>query len=280
MWVLAPLHSGKPSRRKIHSSFDQSTVMLSLAILIGLVGSCPTQLSATRQRGEQTPVAETVSTDWMHWTAAECDAILNGSFIGTSRWTFAPSRLIKIQLRSALPVRQALLRQSQLNSGYERMTAEQKLKFDRQNPLETEDNKNDAILLYVEHNGGESCVLGPPPLYNCQEQVYRSPLPAREVAMRLPDGALVMPVKTEALQNDTGSNKFLYSFPRTISGKSALNVNDASLKFVFGRELPGGGRERPLQNAKRFRIANSSQESLPNVVFPIAELMYNGELTY
>jgi hypothetical protein len=233
-----------------------------------------------------------VSLAWTRWTNEECYAVLNSSpwaygifsidsdnpnlraIIGRSSRKFAEGT---IQLRSALPVREALLRQLQIDQKYDVMTAQQKLAFDQQFPVEMSENASDPILLYIEHDGqnNETVDVG-----SGISMSHTRPSPAREVALKLTDGTLVMPIKTEAIQNDEDQNKYLYSFPRTIVGKPVLSADDQALNFVFGRTLEGGKRIRPIQYPNKFRALVGEREIHKGVSFLTVDLMYNGKLEY
>jgi hypothetical protein len=169
------------------------------------------------------------------------------------------------------------------------MDPRQKLAFDEKNPPEITEGETDPVLLYVESDGHWYCAFAgePSAFRSCTDRngisrnaTYGSPSRAREVALQLADGTLVMPIKTEAVQDDTEKKRFVYSFPRLIDGKPALAANDTGRTFIFGRILEGGGRVRPLQNAKKFRVADTSGAIPKRISFPTAGLMYNGKLAY
>lgn len=218
------------------------------------------QENAAEKRAGQAHAAELLTHDWKRWTATDCDVILT-----YSKWVMSWPYL-KVQLRSALPIRQALLRQLQIEKHYDTMNPEQGLAFDQKNPSEMLESENDPILLYIEHDVAYSGREG-----------HESVSSPQQAAFELTDGTLVMPVKTEAL-GWVDNIKILYSFPRVINGKPALAGDDQNLKFVFGKPLAAGGRILPLQDPKKFRIAK-----YPNDVrlsFRAADLMYNGKLEY
>jgi hypothetical protein len=242
-------------------------------------------LSASKVLAGQEPA---IGEDWTRWTSTECEAILNAPDLAMPGWSWAPSAFQLVQLRSAIPVREALLRQMRLKNNYDAMDSGQKLAFDELNPppLATE---NEPILLYVESDGTYYCSVAgtPSQLRTCTDlngvpryPLYSPPLRAREVALQLADGTLVMPIRTEAIQDDTEKKKFQYSFPRLVDGKPVLTMNDKALNFVFGQELTGGGRIRPLQNPTKFRVGSGPGATLKRFSFPITGLIYNGKLEY
>jgi hypothetical protein len=228
---------------------------------------------AQTRADERAHAEELLGEDWKSWTAADCDLILT-----RSNWAM-PSGMqgtitggLLIELRSALPIREALLRQLQIKKHYDTMDAQQKLAFDKKNPPEIVESENDPILLYVERDAAYSGRHG-------NSESVDSP---QQAAIELADGALVMPIKTESLEYDD-KNKMLYSFPRIINGNAVLAGDDQKLNFVFGAKLAAGGRILPLQDPSKFRINNAKlvdMRNLERVWFFSAGLRYQGKLEY
>jgi hypothetical protein len=218
------------------------------------------QENAAQKLAGQAHAEDLLSQDWKRWTAADCNVILT-----YSKWVMSWPYL-KVQLRSALPIREALLRQLQFEKHYDSMNPEQRLAFDQKNPPGMLETENDPILLYIEHDVTYSGREG--------NGSVNSP---QQTALELSDGTLVMPIKTEALEFE-GESKIVYSFPRVINGKPVLTADDQNLKFVFGKSLVAGRRILPLQDPKKFRIAKDPNDV--RLSFRSAELMYNGKLEY
>ena len=138
--------------------------------------------------------------------------------------------------------------------------------------------ESDSILLYVEHDGVGDI----------------APDPAQQTALKLANGTLVMPTKTESMQYDGDKDRILYSFPRVVNGESVLTANDQKLNFVFGKPLVRAGHILPRQDPQKFKIheyklvpgSTKGQKVLLNdgllngISFAAAELMYNGKLEY
>jgi hypothetical protein len=159
----------------------------------------------------------------------------------------------------------------QIEKRYDAMSPDQKKAFDQKRPPDMAENESDPIVLYVEHYG-RSLGFGP---HTARQ--FDNPHPAQEAALRLLDGTLVMPIKTEALEDDSDGSKFEYSFPRLINGTPVVTASGETLTFVFGKTLEGGGRVRPLQNPKKFHVARGVNVA---VFFRVAGLTYNGKLEY
>ena len=238
----------------------------SVAMAVATVAALLIIFGTSLSYADQSPAKLPTSLDWTQWTEQECDAMLT-----QSTWESEGA-----ELRSALPLRDALLRKYRLTKHYDRMTPQQKSAFDKKYPPPTNENESDPILLYIQHNSTNEEVndfdTGPGTL-------HYNPAPATQVAMKLGDGTLVMPIKTEALENNTDRNRTMYSFPRVINGTSVLTANDRYLEFVLGPSLEGGKRIRPLQDPKKFQVASAWLG--PNgISFITDNLMYNGKLEY
>lgn len=258
------------------------------ATVAALLSCCVRFLDA-----DQSPAKLPIGLDWTHWTKEECNAMRTKSPWGsTSRfwskhkgteyvWGQLPVASRNAELCSALPVREAVLREDQLKKHYDTMSAQQKLAVDKKNPPDITEHENDPILLYIENDGesGEGYVGDSPYHPSGVEMTHCGPHPATQVALKLADGSLVMPIKTEALQNDRDNNRTMYSFPRVINGKPVLSVSDQYLTFVLGEVLNGGRRIRPLQDPKKFRVASDWMDPY-EISFRVTGLIYNGKLEY
>jgi hypothetical protein len=223
---------------------------------------------AQKRADERVHAKELLGEDWKIWKAGDCDLILT-----RSNWAM-PSGMqgtitggLLVELRSALPLREALLRQLQIKKHYDKMDARQKLAFDKMNPPEIVESEDDSILLYVERDAAYSGRHG-------NSESVDSP---QQAAIELADGALIMPIKTQSLEYDD-KNKMLYSFLRVINGKPVLAGDDQNLKVVFGKPLTAGGHILPLQDPKKFRIAKYPDDL--QLSFGAADLIYNGKLEY
>jgi hypothetical protein len=250
------------------------SVAMVVATFAALLVFCPSFSYAG-----QSPSKMPTSLDWTQWTKQECDAVLNESnwvTTGDTDW----GQLL-VQLRSALPVREALLRSLRLKMNYEKMNPKQKQAFDQKYAPEMTEKPDDPIRLYVEHDGKNEDVYEGQTDENPSgwRNSHYNPAPPQEAALKLSDGTLVMPIKTVALQDDTDKNRFVYWFPRIINGKPAISSKDAQITFVFGKKLEGGRRIRPLQSAKNFR-ATSPWIGPYQVLFQPPGLNYNGKLEF
>jgi hypothetical protein len=285
----ANLHSKMAwGEREANDRSAKWSAAMVVATLAALLVFCNSPLHAVKQtaefqRARETRLAqrraaeektlEILRQDWKRWTAEDCELVLN-----YSNWAI-PSGMagtlsggLVVQLRSALPVREALLRQLQLKKHYDTMAPQGKLAFDKKNPPKMAESENDPILLYVEHDVS----------YSGRHGNAESVDSSQQAALELADGTLVMPIKTESL-GWVDAIKILYSFPRAINGKPVLTRDDQKLNFVFGAKLAAGGRILPLQDPTKFQINNAKlvdMRLLQRVWFLPAGLTYDSKLEY
>jgi hypothetical protein len=268
-------------------TFERGLPRLSIATLAALLFSFSPYLLGAQQsdiqraaqaraaqiHAEQSHAKEILGQDWKLWTESDCDLVLKYSnWVTPSGMAGTLSGGLVIQLRSALPIREALLRQLQLKKHYDTMDPQQKLAFDKMNPAEMTETVSDPILLYVEHDA----------TYSGREGNLGSVDPPQQAAIELADGTLLMPTKTEALEYGD-KNKIVYSFSRVINGQPLLQARYQKLNFVFGKPLAATGRILPLQDPSKFQINDAKladMRFLQRVWFATEGLMYGGKLEY
>lgn len=145
-----------------------ATLLLILVMGLGLAGEASPKDTAKPKPWE--------TKDWTQWTSGDCLFVLNAS-----PWTKLihseygdmsiglRSILVTVRLRSALRTRQALLRQGQLEKGYDKMNALKRQAFDQAHLHDLE--PMDRILVYIENaafgppatNGYPAVIIGPNP---------------------------------------------------------------------------------------------------------------------
>ncbi|MFZ0820087.1 MAG: hypothetical protein WAM91_08455 [Candidatus Acidiferrales bacterium] len=219
-----------------------------------------------------------VTKDWTTWSSWDCHSVFYYSpwvwfDEGRGRETGpmityndrSTSSGVEIRLRSALPYRQALVRDIQIHKHYDRMSLQQKQIFDQQHAAELAVEDNDKVEITV--NSLTYNALG-------TENKYKWPFPARRAALLLSDGTLVMPLQTTV----PSVAYAYYVFPRTVSGKPIYTTTDKNLTIVFGDVVPFDEKHKELgpQKPGDFRLDPSSFR----YDFAIPSLMYKGKLEY
>jgi len=223
--------------------------------------------------------------DWTTWTKTDCNIVMN-----SSPWTYlysnsraAPNQQQyglefghEVELRSALPLREAVLRQLQLEKNYDKMKPEKKQAFDQEHAGDLVEKPDDPILVWVYHR-----VWTPAPSAgsNRPDEVYVHPPPARQVALVLPDGSYLTPTQTTLIQNSTFETEVLYAFSRIVNGKPAFASEDKGLVMVQGDPLPTNkGKELGPLAPQDFHPTHGLDAI--GVSFVLSDLMYRGKLEY
>jgi hypothetical protein len=222
-----------------------------------------------------------ISKDWTKWTAHDCQIMLGGSpwtqltsfpTVSLNSSSVSASFVTQVQLRSALPIRQVLLRQLQLEKRYDKMNGHDKQAFDEAHAHDLVES--DQILVYVVNASVE-----PPPRSGSRrpDQVL-GPFPPRQAALRLSDGTLVMPIETNkvnysSVELNTFLNQYEYVFPRNVKGGPTFTSNELYLQIQFGA---------PLVLDKRTGKVEQQDFAWSGLgfTFKFSDLMYMGKLEY
>jgi hypothetical protein len=214
--------------------------------------------------------------DWTTWSATDCHAVLT-----SSPWTYSSQHTLEankgvgyaysfvfVQLRSALPIRQALLRQLQLEKHYDRMNPQKKQEFDRQNPIELAGGDGESVLVDITNGSAE-----PPPSGSRAPDNFVGANPPQQAALRLSNGTLVKPLKTSILKRNTFLNECEYLFPRSIEGKPIFVFGDSVLEIMLGDPLT-------IDEKTKRVVQEGINSARLGYSFKISDLMYKGKLEY
>jgi hypothetical protein len=222
-----------------------------------------------------------VEKDWTQWNTNDVWDVLNRSPWGFSSEFDNGSQkdTNSFQLRSALPIREALLRELQTQNHYDKMIPQEKQAFDLKHADEIKETDDDPILYFL----GNGAHVDPVPtgeLYPPVEPAIEPPA----IALQLSDGTLVMPSQITVLHYDLSEKDYQFTFPRRINGRPVVAASDKYLSFATGERLPpipitkkqGPMNLGPMKR-EDFHLVPLSKNEKP---FSIASLMYKGKLEY
>lgn len=152
-----------------------------------------------------------------------------------------------IQLRSALPVRQALVRLRQIETEYDRRTTEQRQEFDGQAQRFLETMFPDQVVVYVEYGSNV-----PPYATDLARhwQTVTSEFARNTIFLITPNGERIPPLRYQATPGAGGS--FQLTFPRHAAGKPLLAAEDSELKLEFPH--PRIGEPGPTRVLVTFKV--------------------------
>jgi len=262
--------------------FSRKSARLLAALLLPTLAMCLAPAGPACPTHKPAPW---VAKDWTQWTSDDCGQVLNDSPWALKNLVYLPSagpgsayRLTIVQLRSALPIRQALLRQLQLQKRYDKMNAQKKKEFDQQHAADLNGTADANVVVVIENSSTEPG----PDTGNIhapgQPFTLFGPDPARQAALQLSDGTLVLPIQTTKVKYastsiDEALNQFEYLFPRSAGGKPLFSADDSNLWIRLGDPLIVDKKTGNLEQHK-FRISG------PGFTFKIADLIYKGKLEY
>jgi hypothetical protein len=163
-----------------------------------------------------------------------------------------------VELRSAPPVRQAVVRLEQIRNKYDRMTPEQKQQFDQQ-VAPFLDRKFDDIVVHVRYNSNTTT-------YARDLARYWQTLEPNDAVL---NAYLIGPrgerVRAERyVTSRGGAMEFEFIFPRLVNGEPFLRPGDRNLRLEF-----------PVP-----RIALDFEDTRLFVEFRVDKMLVKGDLVY
>jgi hypothetical protein len=206
------------------------------------------------------------SKDWRHWSEEECKSLLQHSpwsveasvqgplqrepqiqdAVGAMPQLpqappIPPEIYYVVQLRSAMPVREAIIRQYQLHQKYDQMTESQRASFDAQAGQILNRDYSDLILVHVEFVAAYTNMHGTGYQFrdiNSSIQAVLKGLGDEATTLNaclIPDHSdCIRPVKF--IFTDKQPDSFELLFPRTIQGNPL--ITDANVRLTFQFQSP------------------------------------------
>lgn len=207
-----------------------------------VVGVVATALSATTAKGQ----GYWTKKPWQQWSSNDCRNMLQNSpwaqtwsntgmvetpmgqpSDGTGREQ-VPEIYYLVQLRSALPVREAVARQAQIQDKYDRMDASHKKAFDDSVKGFLTRNYDDDIVVHLDYGSNVT-------LYERDMMQYWQSFPPGVVPMQTyligPNGQKLVPARMEVAPGGQTAVEFI--FARKVNGASFIKSGDKSFAFQF-----------------------------------------------
>ncbi len=245
------------------TSIARRCVALPLAALLpSILGVCFSLSSVAK-----TTVTPWIEKDWTQWTTEDCRLVRVHS--PWAQFSFptgidATAFSTLVQIRSALPVREALLKELELENHYDEMKADKKQVFDQAHLHDL--SPIDQVRVYIS-NEAHKTLVGAAELR-----------PAKQIALRLSHGEFIMPLETNPVKytpTEAGNVlvQYEYVFPRTADGKPLYSPSDTFLIVELGAPLF-------LDKKTHQVIPQPFQDSGQRYTFKISDLMYKGNLEY
>jgi len=209
---------------------------------------------------------------YKEWSNKDCDKMLTdspwaekyentaidvNSADATSSDGRPPFVKYQIQLRSALPIRQAMVRQMQIANKYDDMSAEQQQAFDKQTDSFLNTNYEDYVVAYITYETNNRNWVTQ---LNRHWQSQTTEMLKFSVYLTGEKGVKVPLEQYTVVQ---GADAFQFVFPRKKDGQEVLGPDDKDMNLEF--PTPAIGR---VGGGKAF------------VEFKTKKMMYNDKLEY
>ncbi|MGI9067900.1 MAG: hypothetical protein ACR2HX_16050 [Pyrinomonadaceae bacterium] len=169
-----------------------------------------------------------------------------------------PELKYQAQFRSALPIRQAIVRLSQINAKYDDMTSEQKLAFDKNAEAFLAKQFPDTLILYVSYSS--NVPIDERDLARHWQGQTTDTL-KNFVFLILPGGEKI-PLSGYAVAQGA-SREFQFVFPRTYEGRPIVRTQDKALQLEFPHPK--------IRDQKESRVL---------IAFKLEKMLMDGEIVY
>ncbi len=169
-----------------------------------------------------------------------------------------PELKYQVQFRSVLPIRQAIVRLSQINAKYDDMTPDQKQTFDKNAEAFLTKKFPDTLILYVSYSSNVQ-IDERELARHWQGQTTEA---LKNFVFLILPGGEKMPLSAYAVAQG-GSREFQFVFPRTIEGHPLVRAQDKTLQLEFPHPK--------IRDQKESRVL---------ITFKVEKMLIDGEIVY
>jgi hypothetical protein len=212
-----------------------------------------------------------ITKPYYEWTQKECQQMLQNSpwakeisLTGTggggndSTDSRTPFVTYSIQLQTAAPIRQAIVRQSQIAQKYDSFPVEKKQEFDKKSQQYLDGSSEDVVIVYVSFStnsrDGLRKLLTHWPSQTVdllKNSVYLSGSKSAKVPI------------AQFIPGAGGQPEFRFVFPRKLNGKEIISPEDKVLRLEFN-----------------YPVVSSMGDGNGNVEFKTEKMKINDEVVY
>jgi hypothetical protein len=204
--------------------------------------------------------------DYRHWSAQECEKMLTDS-----PWAKGYYYGYTAQLFSALPIRQAIVRQRQIAENYESLSPEKRQEFDKRAGEYLAEAFPDWIVVRVVL-GGRDPYTGKTYSNRCPYWQMRTTDMLKGTVFLTPSGKDRIPLE-QFIAPQPAVCEFQFIFHRQYKGRPVLSKRDKSLLLEFTvpvtQSASSAGAPSAMQDVERRLIE-----------FKVSKMKFNGELVY
>jgi hypothetical protein len=176
-----------------------------------------------------------------------------------------------VQFLSALPIRQAIVRQKQIAENYESLSPEKRQELDKRAEKYFSEPFPDKIVVQIVY-GGRDPYIGKTASERCPGWQMRTTDMLKHAVFLTPSGKDRIPLQ-QFIVSQGDVCEFQFIFPRLYKGRPVLSQQDKSLLLEFTvPATPGSSSGAPsfMQDAERRWL----------IEFKVSEMKFNGELVY
>ena len=152
-----------------------------------------------------------------------------------------------VQIRSALPIRQALVRQQQIESDYDKSSPEQQTEFERQAQQFLSRESPEVIIVYVMYSSNVMT-------YNRELakhwEVLAPEFAMKQILLIAPRGQRIYPLTYTKVGG--GGGAFQLTFPKNNNGKPIVTPQDKEIQVRFPH--PNIGDQGEVQVSVTFNL--------------------------
>ncbi len=239
-----------------------------------------------------------IKKDWTKWSKDECEKILQDS-PWSRKWAKSqmgspqmpgvsganaegasgektPEMHYFVELQSSLPIREAVVRLSQINNKYDKMTGAEKKDFDAKAKSEAILNRNyeDVIWFHVTYGSNLQSFEREMATYWKSIPVNAPPVDLYMITER---GDRVLPVRFNS--PPTGSYSFDVIFPRMKNNEPVVRNGDKELSLQFTHPAIGNQTQLNTTNPTNPSIDIFGEERVL-IQFKLDKMMINGKPSY
>ncbi len=211
------------------------------------------------------------SKDYRQWSQKECKQLLENSpwtrILAIGTWG---AYEYHVQFRSALPVRQAIVRQMQLGQNYESLPSDRRQEFDKKAQEYLSTGFADMIVTHITCGPNLDKLTGPAsvsPTLLRYWQMQTTELLKNSVFLILAKGDRIPLQQFNVSQGDMCEFQFI--FPRQYQGRPVLSAGDKSFKLEFTYPVESGTFNNRSTTIERGLIE-----------FKVDKMLINGEPAY
>ncbi len=205
--------------------------------------------------------------DYRHWSERECEKMLTDS--PWAKGLLQSGFGYVVRLDSALPIRQALVRQKQITENYERLSLEKRQEFDKKAEEYLSELFPYTIVVHVIQGSNlGKARRGTPTSYPCSYWQMRTTEMLKDTVSLIPSKGDKIPLQQFIVSRDVC--EFIFIFPRHNKGRPVVSKENKAISLEFTGPPPAGA----------FSVKQNQDVERMFVEFKVKKMNFEGELAF